>query len=158
MPAEHQKVDQSRSRAEGDPRPDARTRKLTNFLGVMVGVSQTPDLSIVDDDFATGHHFDWDPWVRSMMPEFAVIMSANRLDGSRKPVKVIVADTGQVIPLDKNCHPSDASLLLSGDKMGRVNALIVALDTAVRDMDDGSRVASARTVLNKLRRICRNDQ
>jgi len=157
MPVQHQKVDQSGTNPSRDSRPDPRLRKLANFLGVVVGVSQAPDFSL-DAESATGHSFDWDPWVRSMMPDFAVIMSANRLDGSRKPVKVIVAETGQVIPLDKDCHPSDAGLLMSGDKMGKVNALIDALDSALRDMDDGNRAESAHVVLNKLRRICRNGQ
>jgi hypothetical protein len=161
MPAQRPKVDFGSEDAARDVRLSAVERKLTSFLGVMVGVREAAgfdSMSLADVD-VHGFSFDWEPWIRFMQPDFAVVMSANRLDGGRQPVKVIVAQTGQVIPLDgRNCHPSDASLLLSGDEMGKVNALIDALDLTLRGMDDGSRVSSARTVLTKLRRICRVGQ
>jgi hypothetical protein len=92
------------------------------------------------------------------MPEFAVIMTADRRESVRWPVAIVLTDTGQVLPLDrKQCHPSDASSLLSGKKVSEIKMLIDALDSAVHGMVDGDRVASALKTVNQLRRICRND-
>jgi Tfp pilus assembly protein PilV len=93
-----------------------------------------------------------------LMPEFAVIMTADRREAVRWPVAIVLTDSGQVIPLDrKTCHPSDASSLLSGRKVSEMKTLIDALDSAVHGMVDGSRVASALRAVQQLRRICRND-
>lgn len=93
------------------------------------------------------------------MPEFAVIMTADRRANVRWPTGVIVADTGYVIPIDRKlCHPSDVPLLMSGARMDQIVWCMDALDSAVRGMVDGNRVTSALTTLKQLRRICRNGQ
>jgi len=150
-------VGEERQAATQPHQRDSRHQKLARFLGVVSGnVGNLSFESQVDSSLGTS--FDWDPWIRLMMPEFAVIMTADRRTSVRWPSGVIVTDTGRVIPIDKgNCHPSDASLLLSGANMSAMLALIDALDSAIHDMVDGSRVASALQTLKQLRRICRND-
>jgi len=156
----------SRSPQVGEERPatsqpskrDSQHFKLARFVGVMAG--NALHLSFESEsDSSLGASFDWDPWIRFMMPEFAVIMSANRQSSARKPTALIMTETGRVISLDRRLsHPSDASLLLSGEKVSEVNALIDALESAVYGMIDGSRMQSALQTVKQLRRICRSDQ
>jgi hypothetical protein len=157
MPERGPQVGKERHTADQPNQRDSRTLKLARFLGVIAGNSGNIRFESVLDS-PVGVSFDWDPWIRALMPEFAVIMTADRREPVRWPVAIVVTDTGQVIPLDrKQCHPSDASLLLSGEKVSEIRMLIDALDSAVHGMVDGDRVASALKTLNQLRRICRND-
>lgn len=134
---------------------DTSRRKLAQFIGVVAGnVGNLSFESQVDSGLGTS--FDWDPWIRFMMPEFAVIMTADRRTSVRWPTGIIVSETGRVIPIDKgNCHPSDATLLLSGARMSELTVLIEALEPAIRGVVDGNRVASALQTVKQLQRICR---
>jgi hypothetical protein len=137
---------------------DARHQKLARFIGVVAGNSRNLEF---ESQFGSslGASFDWDPWIRFLMPEFAVIMTADRQTKVRWPSGIIITDTGRVVTIDKgNCHPSDASLLLSGEKVSELMALMDSLESAIHGMVEGSRVASALQTLKTLRRICRNDQ
>lgn len=153
-----QQMGKERSQTPQPGQRDARHQKLARFLGVVAGnVSNLSFESSVDSSL--GVSFDWDPWIRFMMPEFAVIMTADRRTTVRWPNGVLITDTGQVIPIDKeHCHPSDASLLLSGEKVNELTALIDALESAIHGLVDGNRVNSALQTVKTLRRICRNDQ
>lgn len=137
---------------------DPRVVKLARFLGVIAG--NTSNLGFESKvDSSLGASFDWDPWIRMLMPEFAVIMTSNRQANVRWPTAIIVTDTGRVIPLDKeHCHPSDASLLMSGERVSEIMLLIDALDSAIHGLVDGNRVASALQTVKQLRRICRTGQ
>jgi hypothetical protein len=93
------------------------------------------------------------------MPDFAVIMTADRRESVRWPTAVIFTETGRLINIDRElCHPSDASLLVSGEKVGEIQSLLDALESAVYGLVDGNRTTSALRTVNQLRRICRNDQ
>jgi hypothetical protein len=156
MPERSPQVGKERHPAAQPNQRDTRTLKLARFLGVVSGTSSNISFSPPLGS-EVGNSFDWDPWIRLLMPEFAVIMTADRREVVRWPTAIIVTETGQKIPIDrKQCHPSDASSLLSGENMSEIPALIDALDSAIRGMVDGDRVKSALQTVNQLRRICRN--
>lgn len=147
----------------GGQRQDARQpggaqRKLAAFLGVVAGTYEAHNWSLggdEDDQQWTGGHLDWDPWIRLLMPEFAVIMTGDRGEKSRVPKAIIATATGEVITLDRSsCHPSDASLLLSGVNVTGLNSLLDATDEALGKVFDGDRLGNARTLLRKLKRAC----
>lgn len=157
MPERSQQMGQERHTAAQSNQRDARTQKLARFLGVVAGNSKNIGF---ESQFGSrgGSSFDWDPWIRLLMPDFAVVMTADRREAVRWPTAIIVTETGQLIPIDKEqCHPSDASSLLSGEKMDEIVQLIDALGSAIHEMFDGTREASALRTVKQLQRICRND-
>jgi hypothetical protein len=137
---------------------DARHQKLARFIGVVAGNTRNLDF---ESQFGSslGASFDWDPWIRYMMPEFAIIMTADRRTQVRWPTGIILTDSGRVVTIDKgNCHPSDASALLSGETMSEIATLLDSLESAIHGMVEGDRVASALQFVKNLRRVCRFGQ
>lgn len=104
-------VGKERHTADQPSQRDSRTLKLARFLGVVAGNQSNLKF---ESSFGEGRNgfgdtssnsvgvsFDWDPWIRQLMPEFAVIMTADRRESVRWPVAIVLTDTGQVLPLDR---------------------------------------------------------
>lgn len=157
MPERSQQLGQERHTAGQPDQWNARTQKLARFFGVIAGNSTNIGF---ESQFGStgGSSFDWDPWIRLLMPDFAVVMTADRREAVRWPTAIIITETGQVVPIDREqCHPSDASSLLSGEKMSEIVQLTDALISAIHEVFDGTRETSALRTVKQLQRICRKD-
>jgi hypothetical protein len=126
-----------------------KERKLRACLGAVAGYVESTQL-LFESGNVHGRYVDWPSWSRYMLPEFCLVLNS----GKDQPVGVVITDTGEFIAFDtQGCHPSDASLLLSGANDIRIASLIEALRSEINQALDGERLTSAHATLARLTRI-----
>jgi hypothetical protein len=127
--------------------------KYRTFLGVCHGYAQSRGMEARFSAAVPSHYFDWEPWVRFLQPEFAVIMSADRTDRSRKPVGLILTNTGSWRQIDvMKCHPSEADHLDESEVVS-VHELIDQLFDRLPSELGGTKGMEAVKTLKQLQRI-----
>lgn len=143
------------SRATANPgsdrtfRHDSKERKLRAILGLAAGTTELVS-SRLSDPLYYDTRVDLRSWLRYAIPEFALVLNTDE----NQVVGVIDTDTGECIMFDiERCHPSDASLLLSGVNNVRIASLVEAINTIANASFDGERLASVRTLTRKIIRV-----
>lgn len=136
-------------RGRGATAYQVKERKLRAILGLAAGTSELDKVRLEHAEHQ-GQAVDLRPWVRYALPEFVVIVS----DDHGRIVGVIDTDTTEFHKIDaERCHPSDASLLLSGETYIRIASLIEAIEQIVKRSVEGDRRTSALALTHKLQRV-----